>query len=94
MDSRTKRFRWVGLASFLMLAGIIFVFMMVYGALTASPNYPQKLAAYVIGFSYLALAFSVFGAIAFALLLCKTYDLHLFQSINGWFRRKGDSPWQ
>jgi hypothetical protein len=91
---RAKRFRWVGFVSFLLLAGLIFVLMVLYGPLTASSGYSQDVAFYVVGFSYLCFLLSLLGAIIFGILLCRTYELHALKSVDEWFRTKRGSPWQ
>jgi hypothetical protein len=96
MNSRLRRKRagWVGFISFLGLAGLIFVFMLVYGPLTVSPGYPQDLAFRVVVFSYFSFVLSLLGAIVFGIFLCRTYELHPITSIGEWLRTKGEAPWK
>jgi hypothetical protein len=89
-----KWFRWTWFVGFLVLGGVTFLFMLMYGPLTVSPSYPQDLALLVVVFSYLCFLLSVLGAIVFGIGLCRTYELHPIKSLGEWFRTKGDSPWQ
>lgn len=94
ISARKNTLGWIGFFSFLTVGLAIFLCMMVYGALTVSPNYPQDSAGYIIGLLYSGLLLSLLGTIAFATMLYRTYDLHLLRSVGDWLRHKGESPWQ
>jgi len=94
LQTKRKTLAWIGLATFLVIGGIGFLFILTYAALTASPGYPQDLAVRVLLTLGAVVAFCFMAAIVFAIYLYKASNQHWAKSLFQWFKEKGGSPWE
>jgi hypothetical protein len=91
-QERKKTLAWIGLITFLLIGGYLFVWMLGVAALSASPNYPRERAVQILQILGGGLLFCLVTAIFLTVVLYKSYDQHWGKSLVQWVSSRGRKP--